>query len=47
MTSELIEPSRNKKKIFIILAMVLITAISIVLISIGIAASNPEDGGGG
>ena len=47
MTSELIEPSRNKNKFYIILAVVLITAISIVLISIGIATSDPIDGGGG
>ena len=47
MTSELREPSRNKNRLFVILAVVLVTAISIILISIGLANSNPIDGGGG
>ncbi|MHA1375732.1 MAG: hypothetical protein ACTSR7_15730 [Promethearchaeota archaeon] len=47
MSTELSEPFRNKNKIFILLAVILISAISIILISIGIAISNPIDEGGG
>ncbi len=47
MTSELIDLSRKKKKIYLLLAIILITAISITLISLGIANSNPIDEGGG
>ncbi|MBY9017790.1 MAG: hypothetical protein KGD66_03060 [Candidatus Lokiarchaeota archaeon] len=46
MTSELSEPSRNKNKLYILLAVILISAISIILISIAIANSTPIDGGG-
>ena len=46
MTSELIEPSRNNKKLYIVLAAILITAIAIILVAVGIN-SDPLDQGGG
>jgi len=47
MTSELIEPSRNKKTLYILLAAVIVSAILIIWISVNMATSDPIDDGGG
>ncbi len=47
MTSELLEPSRNKKTLYILLAAVIISAILIILISVNMATTYPIDDGGG
>ncbi|MHA1671945.1 MAG: hypothetical protein ACTSV5_15445 [Promethearchaeota archaeon] len=47
MTSRLIQPTSNKNKLYILLAVILISAISIILISIGIVTSNSIDQGSG
>jgi len=47
MKSELIEPSRNKKILYILLAAVIVSTILIIWISVNMATSDPIDDGGG